>query len=595
MLSLTNSYSPSASDSASVRSIANPRRLLIALCGAMLLCLSSVSTGELHGQQDQSDQLPIAAKYKEVGRIDSDAENRRELQKQNRDAKAAQKEGIRLIQNAMESGSSLQTADIKEYVDGYLLPRLTLKKELAKAGQLRDEFDRYFMSSKFSVAARTSFIKQIAVPGLKSIISNKKLSPAARVNAVVMLSQLDESPLVRISRTPPRPSLDAFQELTAIFTNNASEPFLQAPAFSGILRHIEIDTAAGAQRIPQAELTSLTQFVSNMFDTIVKEDPELKDDFKRWKVGRAIDFMSKVRPGAEAPAFFDRLSAVIAADSKAPTWIKLDAVRAIGKLPLTGIAAEKVNATVESIATFASSTLNQQATDIDESVKELIYDNILYDDVDLVVEGTNYKDNPRTSGFGGGMGMGMGGPGMGGMGGMGMGDDGPGMGGPGMGGMGGPGMGGPGMGPGMGGGRGGVVQNYEPPEPVVDLPTYELNLFRRKVKLVVFSVKELFAKDAIQNVVSANHKTAMTALDSVFEEFMEESNVGIVDLDVEVDEPLPGEPPKQEVSVASQLQKVCEQYSADIKDQVAAMRGEAAPVRAKKPDDSAPVGSPFGN
>jgi len=166
---------------------------------------------------------------------------------------------------------------------------------------------------------------------------------------------------------------------------------------------------------------------------------------------------------------------------------------------------------------------------------------------------------------------------------------GPGMGGPGMGGgmMGGPGMGGPGM-------SGPIDPEEEPPKPIVELPNYELNLSRRRAKLIVFSVQQLLANDAIVAAATEKHKAGLDPLDKRIDEFMvEDSNIGVVDLArVSDDDEI------QKESFAIQLKKAFKGMSGEMANAVAKMRGEAAPAAAApeaEGDDAPAADTPFGN
>jgi len=286
---------------------------------------------------------------------------------------------------------------------------------LANAGAMRDGFIRAYLPSSLPAQARLNFIQNVAVPKLKAIVDDETLFPAARVNACVMLASLDEKLLDRRNRTAPQPSLEALRVLNGVLQGNSPE-YLKASAFSGILRHVQIDGAVSSARIPDATTNALVGYVTQSWDKILTEDAELKDDLNLWKIGRSIEFMASVRAPARTADFFDRILALISEDSKAPVWVKINAVRAISQLPLTGMDQAKVNKAVEQVGDFVSKVLAAEAKNIQDGVDTLVYDNLLYDNVDLETKGTNYTDTSSGSRGGSGMGMGMGGMGMGGMG-----------------------------------------------------------------------------------------------------------------------------------------------------------------------------------
>jgi hypothetical protein len=534
-------------------------RLMLAAifsCSAMT-CLDAV------GQEYA--ELEVAAEYF----VDPDAGDSKAEKQKNKDAKNAIKDGEKAVQAILTSGGNVAAPEVKAYFDGYVFPSMTQAANLANAGKMRSDFDRDFLGTKFTRSNRVPLINNIILPGLQKIVDDDKLSPAARVNAVVLMSRLDDTPLVRISKTPPKPSLTAFDALLAIWQGNNYPEFLKASALSGILRHVEVDSAISSARIPADRNTGLMRSVTGMLDNIIADDPKLEIDLNRWKVSKAIRLMSTIRLPAETQSYYDRMVVMLDKDSTIPKWVKLEAVRGITRLVSNGFNPTNLPTLLESSATFVSQALKEEATAIEESVDELVYDNILWDNADLEATGTNYTDNPQTGMGGDGMGMGMG------------------MGGPGMGmGMGGPGMGGGAPGRGAGAGFGGVSAEEEI-KPIVELPNFKLNLARRRMKLVAASVQELIAQKAIVDGAAEPHKDERKKLDKRIDDFMIDSNVGIIDL-ARVDED-----EVQKESYTMQLKKVCEMMSADAADFVSRMRGEQPADRtAPAAEADAAVGAP---
>ena len=534
------------------------------------------------------EELPLAEKYRIV-EVDEDDPNRKELSKINRSAKSARKDGLKAVQALLLSGGNLDGDATTEFLDGYLVPSMTQAENLRDAGKFRYDFDRSYLGTKYTGGSRVAFIENVMLPRLKTLVNNDRIAPAARVNAVVLMSRLDDAPLVRASKTPPRPSLVAFDSLIEIW-QSGSPDFVKAAAFSGILRHMEIDDAVATSRIPNDRKTQLMSSVASDLDAIIADDPELKVDLNRWKVSKSLELMSKARLPAQTEAYFDRMLAVLAKESKVSKWVKLEALRGLTRLPMTGIAPAKVDSLIESSISYASQTLSDEAADLEDRVEKLIFNNILLDNNDLEVTGTNYTDNPKApTGASGGMmggGMGMGG----GMSSGGMGMSG-GMSGGGMGMSGG--MSGGGMGMGMGKGGMGMM-GEEAPKPIVELPNYELNLSRRRIKLAVFSVNKLLELKPIQDTATERHKTELKSVTVRLQEFLnEDSNIGVIDLGKDDGEP-------ETESFAMQLKTVCEKTSLELANAVSRMRGEEERIEGPfsvpttpQTDPTAPAAQPF--
>ena len=536
-------------------------RSLVRLIPACLLCAAAFA---INGDQVLAQsyvELPLAEKYQMV-EIPEDAENSRELKNLNKLARTARKSEQKAIQAILLAGGDANVPATQEYFDGYVFPSMTMATNLANAGKLRYDFDRAYLGTKYQGASRAPFIQGTLLPGLQKLAANDQLSPAARVNAVVMISRLDDSPLVRTAKRAPRPSLVAFDSLISIWQGDSPE-YLKAAAFSGILRHMEVDDAVTSPRIPNDRKSQLMQAVTSAVDAILAEDPELKVDLNRWKVSKSVELMSKSRLPGEASAYFDRMSAMLNKDSKIPKWVKLEAVRGLTRLSMSSLDPAKANSLVESAALYASTSLGEEANGLQKRVDNLIYDNILWSDTDLEVTGTNYTDDPKSVG-GGMLGGGMGSMGsMGGGGGM-------------MGGA----MSGGGMmggGPGMDDAAPGSPFDSEEmaAKPIVELPNYELNLSRRRAKLIVFSVQQLLDSDTIKKSVTDKHKAGLDPLKRRIDEFMEkDSNIGVIDLAKS------GDKEKQKKSYADQLKEAFKEMSGEIAGSVAKMRGERAPAAA---------------
>ena len=555
--------------------------------------LGTVATFLIPGSAEAQDfeELPLAEKYRIV-EVDEDDPNKKTLSKINRSAKSARKDGLKAIQAILQSGGGFDGDATVEYLDGYLIPSMTQAENLRDAGKFRYDFDRSYLGTKYTGASRVQFIQNVLLPRLKTLVNNDQIAPAARVNAVVLMSRLDDAPLVRASKTPPRPSLAAFDSLIEIW-KSGSPDFVKAAAFSGILRHMEIDDAVATPRIANEKKSQLMSSVTSDVDAIIAEDPELKMDLNRWKVSKSLELMSKARLPGQAEAFFDRMSGILAKDSKVSKWVKLEALRGLVRLPMNGIAPAKFNTLIESSVSYASQALDDEAKGLESRVEALVFDNILWDNNDLEVTGTNYVDSPKApTGAGGGMGgMGMGGMGMG-MSGGGMSGGGMGMSGGGMGmGMSGGGMG---MGMGMGMGKGGMkgMMGEEPPKPIVELPNFELNLSRRRIKLAVFSVHQLLELKPIQDAATERHKGELKPVVDRLQKFLnEDSNIGVIDLGKDEGEP-------ETKSFAMQLKAACEKTSLELANAVSRMRGEevkeAFGVPMAPKSAPAPAAAPFG-
>ena len=438
----------------------------------------------------QDASLPYDELYKIV-EVDNNDKDRRQKLSDNREAKNAIRDAERAVGALLLSGGKIATPETAQFFDGYVWPSMTKPEKLTDAGLLRYDFKRDFISKKYPIASRRSFIETVAIPGLQNLIDNKNLAPAARVNAVVLMGQLDEAPLNRSANAPPRPSLNAFQALGKIWQGDYPS-FLKVVAFSGLNRHVEIDQVLASPRIPSDQKSQLMATVLAQMEQIINEDPQLEVDIDRWQVGKSIEMLSKSGLTSDAAKFADRFNAMLAEDSLVPKWTKLEAIRGLNRLPLNAVAADKVDAMIDTATAYLGDALAGEADAIQSSVDELIYDNILWRNEDLEITGTDYTDaNKMSDDMGMGMGM----------------DE---------------------LSMDMGTTQG--MRPGDKPAAMVELPNFELNLSRRRMKLIGYTVQQFLRKDAIQNRASAVNKKKLEKLDRTLSTFLnEDSNVGLVD------------------------------------------------------------------
>ena len=240
--------------------------------------------------------------------------------------------------------------------------------------------------------------------------------------------------------------------------------------------------------------------------------------------------------------------------------MQFDAVQALRQINFTGVPADKASEVVLSTTNFLQRSLAQEATRIQDLIDDLIYKGILYGDTDLEIEGTKYIKNIGKSGNMSMMGGGM----MGGM----MDEDDEGM--MGMGGMGGRmGMGGSGT--------------KEPPAILVELPNYQLNLIRRRMKILAHTCNDLLINaKGLAPAIGEKEKRLVSDIGKFTVKFMKESSTGIVNLD---DEEVMEKMEKQRESFTSQLRTICKDAADRLKNMVASYNGNgnnaiapAAPV-----------------
>ncbi len=124
-----------------------------------------------------------------------------------------------------------------------------------------------------------------------------------------------------------------------------------------------------------------------------------------------------------------------------------------------------------------------------------------------------------------------------------------------------------GMGAGMGAGAGGLgASNEMPAGEILELPVYQLNVFRRRIKTIALTTSQILGgadgTGGMAKLVDDAGKDLIKKVNGELASLLQDSNVGIVDLDArKTDEEDEDAEPK---SVANQLAELCDESSKKI-------------------------------
>ena len=403
----------------SVDSFAHQRRLLAVLIGSTMaaVALTFAFCAAADGQDKNYKELEVLDDYF----LESTAPRLRRtrsgpqfeeltddeiktINSRNRQKKSKLLEDSRTVEGILETGGSLDNPLIKTFFEGYVFAEMTQLSEerLSNMGNLRTEFFKDYLSKKVTGATREQFIQTIVIPNLLKI-ANDNYHPAARMNAVYMLGMLDAQAANRLDDQNPIPSAAALNELLTLFSRDATPAYLKVAALVGIQRHAEIDRVIKGQigaDVKQRIAVSATAVVSG--EAVGQDGWDKNLDY--WMQRRSVQILGFLGQ----PDALDLLVTVM--NSKdASVWLRFDALEAIGRLDLTTIAAEKARETSLAVTEFLASSLEAESKTIEANVAKLIYDNMLFEDLDLEATGIEYGPNaeaPKIGGRSGGAGRG---------------------------------------------------------------------------------------------------------------------------------------------------------------------------------------------
>ena len=537
-------YSPASS--------ASPRILLGVAVSMLTLVLLIPSTPLQAQQAPPSKVIPINAKFRDVSTENLSGDARAAARRRNSEARKVRN----VARNAAKDGiSSGNMAPVKEYFNGYVFPQMTQPEQLKESGSLRDTFFRTFLKADVNEGNRKKLISEVILPAMQAIATGKDYSPSARLNAIALVGRLDESALIRsgASVRPPRPSSAAFQFLSGQLNDASAPAWIKAAAIQGLVRHLQIDAAVGGKLLNDGQRNLLETFANNTLDGKNAGQANWSKDLDYWLKRRSVQLLGAIGRSGAGGKVINRLVS-IAGDAEQTEWMQLDAVKSLRTIDFTGASEAQVSKVMVTVVQYLQRQLAREEKTIGTLLDDLIYKNILYGDTDLVVSGTRYSKNvakaPR-----GGIGMGMG------MDRMGMEEEDMEMMGMGRGGS---------MGKGMGGSSG---KGMEEPVFLVELPNYQLNLIRRRMKIYAFSANDVLkSANGLDAAASAKDKQLRLAIDKFTIDFLKESSIGLVDVSKEDD--FDEEMEMQRESYTSQLQQACKNGASKLKTILTRHAGE---------------------
>jgi len=521
------------------------------VAGTAVLAFATCSQSALA----QFESIPMNPRYAtELPAFDADEAEEAETKTANRASEKNQRDDLSKIRVLLSSGGS--PADnplVEQYFKGYVFPSMTIvdNRVLSQLGIMRAKFLKDFFDPKISPAARAALI-DLTIQQSREAYRNNSLHPAARLNMVYLIGMLDQTPGVRSPPQFPVPSKSAFDSLGDILKSANLPSFLKVAAIAGIQRHVEIDQITQNGQLSEADKNFLTEKGNEFIDA-----PN-NDDLSYWLKRRGMQLLGELGSATTLE------KAVSVLQSKnTGFWVKFDAMEAIGKLNLAGSDATKNLEATKAIAEFASSALLQESEAINGAVKQLVYDQILFQDLDLIATPADYSsgtsvsnssgdggtDGGRSSGggkFSGGSGMGMG------------------------------------MGMGMGAGAGGLGGEDEvATSDILELPVYQLSVFRRRIKSIAFTTSQILGgvdgTGGMSKLVDESGKDLINKVNGELSLLLQESNVGIVDLAARENKDQDEDVDSR--SIAKQLSELCDESSKKIDK----LLGKEAPGAAADP------------
>ena len=339
-----------------------------------ILALSFFAAGELIAQE--YSEIEMLDGYS-VGPPPKDPNNREKLREWRKIYKSPLrklKDGTDKVKDVLTTGGDVKSnPEARQFLERVVFPAMTQTDDtLSSLGTKRQKFLKDFLGKEVTQPARGKMI-DFTIDNLQQYCIKSELHPSARLNAVILISQLTDRPLIR-SEQAPLASRRAFTVLKTIFNGENEKQFpeyLKIAAFSGMKNQLEMNSKAGNP----ADANVKDPLVDAVMKILPAEVDRDSDAAGYWKKRTAVQFAGVLNDAQTLPAL-----STILKDDVSSFELKLDAVKAISKMTV----GSKANGTVAAVCEFAANTVGGEANNIAAAREKMILDNIQFKDTDLM-------------------------------------------------------------------------------------------------------------------------------------------------------------------------------------------------------------------
>ena len=493
------------------------KRFLTFVFAAIIAC-SCFAVGELAAQQKYRG-MPIKPGYAVGPELTPKAskDDRAAWKKKYGPAKKRISAGNNNVKAVLAAGGDVKAdPEARKYLETVVFPAMTQTgpNDLASLGIKRQDFLKNFLNKGVTGVARARMI-DFTIQTLQGYCANTNLHPSARLNAVVLMSQLTDRPLVKSAQAPAA-SGKAFVVLQKIFSSQNEKQFpeyLKIAAFTGMKNQLEMNSKSG-QSVNSTVRSELAEAVLKM---LAAEVDSTKDAAGYWKKRQAVQMAGVLRDAKTLPPLLAILN-----DDVSNFELKLDVVKTIIQAGSMGADSRTNGTVVASVSKFAGIAVASEATNIIAAREKMIRNGILFGDVDLMQSKDSIDFQPQG-------------------------------------------------GDGSGGRDFGSDTRATRKTPLVELPNYQLNFSRNRIRAISIFCKQAIGVDqqgGLRRGLAPKADTLASGTIRELDRLLEKSNVGLVDVDVRIRD---GDPTPQELdlgretSYVDQMVKVCESSAETLK------------------------------
>ncbi len=218
------------------------------------------------------------------------------------------------------------------------------------------------------------FLRDYLFATAPKLIAFPQASPAAKVNAMLLVGELNavEGQRSGTSPSPPVPLPDARKVMLDELDNPNQIDAVKVAALVGLVRHVELEMiTSGGQNLRSDQVAGATRIVQSMLNILQTPPPSSPGRIAghHWMQRRAVEILGlfeSAGPNGQIAAALDK----VLQDKANPLWLRCAAVKALGRLTLGGQTPLNPDQTVKAIGMLAVDSCQAEVARLEQWVKK---------------------------------------------------------------------------------------------------------------------------------------------------------------------------------------------------------------------------------
>lgn len=338
-------------------------------------------------QQEEYQVIELPEQYDIPNRLDYDPasvsrEFKNEVERKRDALKVIEKQMV----SAFKGEASVTDQQLVEFFNAKYFANLTqtTPRKLSEYGKLRNDFFRFYMA-RSNGNMRTRMLTLTF--NTMSQVASENFHPAARVNALLMIGQLDTARgQTTRGGSAPVPYANALPFLMDIVADDNSEEYLKIAALVGVERHCCIQPRNG-------ERARISQTMQNLMAAPAEDQPTT--DAGYWIRRRAVRTLGCLKD----PVVASQLSDIIV-DTNENIWLRVDALTAYSQLEFSDPSQSAGFEISQAINALVASVARKEAETVVEKISSIREVALFLDEEDPTTASSKKNDDAADSGVG---------------------------------------------------------------------------------------------------------------------------------------------------------------------------------------------------